>query len=748
MSFTDPSPSEITPIVRVDLGAPLGVRTVTSWDLERELVAAAVAGTVRGPGLSIGSGNLTIAHTDLSRTPWAKGALRIKTGGEAVLVGEASDGETMALDTWLVGPKSGSIGGASISVPLREKQYAGRRQQNLLPILAGAHADPAWIVDVLARQLGYYTTPPPVPSALTSLPMNGAVWEEANAANPSEFEVPTGWGALRGALGPTGLVDIAVQLGVSGWIYTQGVYIPMSDPRLMRDEPLFWTLDVRGVVEGWFGYGPTGQVHIRIDRDAGELAIRGGTSRAWVTVPFTPGANGDYPDRVQVQIERTGTPDPSDNPRSSIGTFGPSRARARSSATAPWSAWAVEPWVGVTNGIYDLAYKAAAGSSFAAAQVTTVADPLLWKPPTADIDKLGGIIVAPYLPATTDVWSGIQAVASSWLAAAWRDRDGVLRLRERGYLAGNGPVRESIDVGRKVEDLPWTLDPADTADRLVVQWSPVDVVTPIANEFPVLWEAPEALRVDPGKSVTLMADLDRLGFEHGTQFSPSNAVPWYPMWSIYGEQLSTWSANPERDGSGPQPGDGALQITTRRISAGRVEVTIRNASAQVLWTVDAQGNPHLKMRGWGRMDQNQPATIERGVPEDLATNKLEVSLGSHVQRAEDAEAIADHLYARLSAERMFRINSLRVVPDWSRDIGQIVELFHERSALRVKALIVKVAMSGDGGSVTQQLDVVWLVPTYRDLREAWVGRSYADLKAHWAGRTYADLTDDPLSTGA
>lgn len=177
MSFTNPQPSEVTPLVSVDLGAPLGVRSVVSWDLERELVGPSIAGNFRGPGLSIGSGSLSIAHNDLTVTPWAKGSARIKPGGEAILVGEAANGETMPLDTWLVAPKSGSVASAGMNIGLREKQYAGRRQDNLLPTIARSETEASWMIDVLGRQLGYYTTPAPVASCISSLPMNGAVWE-------------------------------------------------------------------------------------------------------------------------------------------------------------------------------------------------------------------------------------------------------------------------------------------------------------------------------------------------------------------------------------------------------------------------------------------------------------------------------------------------------------------------------------------------------------------------------------------
>lgn len=746
--WTDPQPNDDAPTVYVDLGAPLGVRAAVSGEESRELVGAGLPGNIRSAGLSIGGANLVAAHADLTRTPWAKGANRLRAGGEAVLWAEHDGEDPMPMGTWLIAPQSGSVVSAGISVQLREKQYEGRDQDNLLPTITQDGTEASWMIDVLLRQLGHYTTPPPVASCVSSLPMNGGTWEEGNLALARTVDAPIGWGGVRDALGPVGAHHIGAALGVTGWYFIQGFYIPVSAPWLLRDEPLYLTLDVVGTEEAWFGYGPWGQVHVRVDAVAHELGIRAGTDQPWVTVPYAPGLDPNHPQRVQVEIQRSGAPYPSDNPRESIGILGPSRARARSAHGAPWSAWAIDPWVGLTNGAYDLSYHGAAGSSFAGAQVTTEADPALWAPITARIDPLGGLISAPYLPASTDVWAGVQDVASSWLAAAWRGRDGVAQVRERGYLAGNGPVRESIDVGRRVEDLPWTLDPEDTADRLVVNWSPVDLVTTQAGVSPVLWEATEAVRLGPGELVIIRADLDRLGFPHGTQYSTKYAVSWEPMWGIYGEQLSTWSANPERDGTGPRPGDGALQVHTRHVSTGRLEVVIRNVSSQVLWTVDDQGAPHLKLRGWGRMDQEQQVTIERGLPAEEARNPLEVDLGRHVQRAEDAEAIADHLFARLSSDRLFRINRLRVVPDWTRDIGQIVELHHERSALRVKALIVNVTRPWSAAGARQYLDVVLLLPTYRDHREAWAGKTYADLKAHWAGKTYADLADDPLSTGA
>ncbi|MDN7120311.1 hypothetical protein INN71_02780 [Nocardioides sp. ChNu-153] len=618
--------------------------------------------------------------------------------------------------------------------------------------------DASWAIDVLARQIGFYSTPAPVASCVGSVPMNGGIWQEVSPASPLIMDVESGWGwgGVRGALGPVGAHRLYGSLGIRGYYYRSGVYFPAPTRRLMDDIPQFHTLDVVGTELIEVGIGAVGQAHVEIRADDGVLAVRGGTSRPWVTVPYTPGLDATYPHRVQVEMRRGGTPD---EPGGNVGTFGPVRARIRSAHDAPWSEWAIDPWVGLSQGLEDVRISGGDGSSFCGWQITTDTDPALWAPPTADIVKLGGNVQAPYLPATTDPWSGIQEFAASWLAAAWQDRHGVLKVRDRAYLAGGAPASAvvTIDVGQRVEDLQWTLDPADEADRLTVTYSPVDPVVPTNDPetghrvAPILWEASEALELAPGERREIYADVDELGLDLGGVYQQAVGTPWVQLYDTASDDAvySTWAASPVRSGAEPSPGPGALAIYATRVSAGRFKILVFNQTPLVLYTVDGEGRPHLKLRGEVRFDQDQTATVERGAGEYDAAQPLPVDLGRHVQRPEDAAAVADFLWAR-AQQPGYRLNSVRIVPDWSRDIGDVVMLRHPRSDLAQKALVTKDARRGQAGQVEQHLDLVVLPWTWADFaaQSEQTDRTWGDFADEWAGRTWGDFADRPIETGA
>lgn len=742
MSFTDPQLSSVSPTVTVDLGAPLGVRAVLSWQIDREIVGSVLPGNFRGrSGLTVGTADVTVANPGVSKTPWAKGTDRITDGGTAVLTAHR-DGETWPLGTWLVAPQSGSLVSGRVAVVLREQQSAGR-VTNLLPAVTDAMADPAWMIDTLARQAGYWSTPPPVESCILSLPLNGAMWAEVGQDVYTSI-YPEAWGQLGGVTGPLGPWSVEAGFAPGGeYGEAQGFTWELSRATLTGGESLFITATVEpgGTLPiNWPTNGLAGGPDIEIRTATHQVAVRGNPSQPWALTTYEPGLDPRHPHRVQVEVQRDGK---ITNPLVDryVGIFGPMRARARSSHDAPWSPWAVDPSTRtdyVARSIWITSTAAASGVQF-----TTATDPALWDRVTCDIEPLGGVVIAPFLPSSVDAWPGLQQVAASWLAVVAPDAEGVLRGRGRDYLAGIGDVVETIDVGRAVEDLPWRIDPADAADRLTVSWSPVDVVdaTPGASGVsPELWSANEAIRIEPGKTVEVIADLAELGFV-------STLTQWLPAWLPNAAIRPNWDARFQRGGGGGQPPPNALEISDRQISAGRVLIRIRNTTSGVLYTVNDQGQPWLKLMGWRRMDQKQPQLIELGASAETAVAPLAIDLGRHVQRFEDARAIAEFIWSRVQ-EPGYRVTSVKVAANWARDVGQIVRLMHARSDLSTKALITKVSMTGEFGRTEQRLDLVLLVPTWHDFDAAWEGQTWDDFDAHWSNRTWDDFDTDPLSTGA
>jgi len=84
------------------------------------------------------------------------------------------------------------------------------------------------------------------------------------------------------------------------------------------------------------------------------------------------------------------------------------------------------------------------------------------------------------------------------------------------------------------------------------------------------------------------------------------------------------------------------------------------------------------------------------------------------------------------------------VPDWSRDLGDVVTLSHPRTGLDVKALVVKIGRDGEPGRVSERLDLVILPPTWTDFDAANAARTWDTWDAAWTGKTWNDFDRDPL----
>jgi hypothetical protein len=698
---------------------PAGVAEVTAWSVDREIVGKVLPGQVRArSGLSIGSASATIRQpSGKPMTPWGRGDRQIVTSGAANLY--ATDGDPLAderrnLGSWQVDPAQGSLLSPTVPVELIESQYAGRTQLHLLPPNDGDWCDPAWVVSVLAAQAGFHAVPPPVPSAVFAASMSGSLWPERGIIN--SYYSPSEWSRATGPLTPVG--------GLAGIDFA-----PQADVLSIGGVSAFVTFNVLGTATVQLGY-PLVETRPAIQiRPGGILAARATEAAPWVTVDYEAGLSPAHPLRVQVEVQRDGEP----------GAWTQFRARARSGPDAPWSPWATSNVASNHQTMNWLQLEVPATSAIAAMQISTDADPALWAPATADIDALGGKMTVPWLPGTMDAWTGIQEICATYCGATWIDNDGILKTRDRRYLAGNSAHVETLDIDTMVEDLGWSTDPADSADRLVVTYNPSDVERYAGDgeSFgPIIWEAPDVLELLPHQSIEVVADLE---------FYANAITQWLPVWDLGAYTASSWSAFDNREGSGDHAADEALVITTRQISTGRMIITVRNTTAGTLYTVDGTGAPCLILRGYKVARQANQATITRGLADSEARNELTVDLGRYVQTPEDANTLADFIWARVS-QPMWKATAVRVTLDWTRDIGRIVLLAHPDSDLQVKALVVGLHMTGVDGSVEQLLDLVILPPTWFDFDQAWAGETWAGFDGTWAGANWSAFDNDPLKT--
>lgn len=712
---------------------PAGLVPVGTWSMERELVGSLLPGNVRArTGLSVGAASASIAQMAVAPlAPWAVDDDRRVTVGHPVDLYAAHDGHDdpirVDLGDWVVAPTSGALLSPSVDIDLVERQGLNRTSlEHRLPtplarIFTATLTELAWMPTTLAAQLGYHAVPPPVPSTILAVPAQGHVAALQGPGLPQVDTLtpagPGGWDRSTGPIGAHRFLQFKYLIGSGEWLTAAG-------------QSVYLTVNYGGTVEFWSEFTTAAGFGIAL-RPGGVLAVRvnPGSVGTWATGTFAAGDDPVHPNRVQVQIERTGT-------TSSMGV----RVRARSSATAAWSAWITAPNTMAPQTFTGLMIDTpdtSVDDAFSALQITTSADPKLWAAPNADIDPLGVLVGAPWLPATTDAWTGIQEVCEAALGACWVTRDKTLMVRDRNYLAGVDRPAVEFDVARHASDIAWTMDPADTADRLVVTYQPMVTVQALIGSTPAfdVWSSDTVLRVPAGGTVKVVVELG----------GPVEAqiAPWVPAWDPTQEFFSTWSAFPNPDGTGAHAVDGALAIAVEWVNTGRMVLSVTNTTGTPLYTVDATGQPCLFARVWSRIDQNDPDLVVRGVSESRATNPLTIDLGRHVQRAQDAEAIADFIWARVSTP-MWRADSVGVKLDFSHDIGEVLHLVHERSGLDVKALVTKVSYGGSPGQVSQSLDLVLLPPTWSDFDEAWVGKTWDDFDALWSAATWNDFDRHPL----
>lgn len=702
-------------------GRAPGVVPVSSWQVERELVGSALPGNIRArSGLSVGTASAEIAQVAKGLTPWALAASRrVITGAKADLYA-SHDGWASAarvdFGDWRVAPTSGALGSAGVSVELVERQYRGRVQEHRMPPpdmpLTGSETDPAWIIDRLARQMGYYLTPPPAPSTLISFPLTGSgTTELPNVQGLSVMEVPA-WGNDLGMVSPE-----------TGDWYVQE-YHEHTVPVVGGVQTCYVTMNVVGQVVVLLG-----EAHaLRFDADAHTVSVSndfyGGP--AWVARSYTPGLDANHPNRVQVEVART----------LSGSTWTACTIRVRSAADAAWSATAtssasepVDPAEDAVtiisgNGLTEV-------GSATGFQLSLAADPELWTASERPISlpSLGGIIDAPFVGADTDVWSAIQDVCAAWMAACIVSTDGALRVLTRDDLNGFRVDVATVDVGSSFEDLPWSLDPADVADRLELTFTPPAFQNYESGEWPpVLWQSEEVIEVAPHSTITIKATLSRAG---------SALLGWFPAWGTPTTK-NTWSAFTTADASGTHVDIDALAFKTTPISSSLVEIAVTNTLNDKVYLIDASGSPCLILRAARVASFETQQVVARGAQVADADNPVTVDLGYYVQHAEDAEELADYLWSRVSTP-MWKASSVRVRLDWEHDIGRVLRLQHDRSDLDAKALVTKVSWSGSPGEIQQTLDLVLLPVTWADFDEAWASGTWADFNETWASKSWADF---------
>lgn len=757
----------VTPPVRLDVvGAPwLADAAITSWQVEREIASSTLPGQIRHrSGLSIGAASVNVTQQGRTVTPWS--AEPVQAAGSARLYAATSDGD-VELGAWVVDPVSGALTTPELQVDLLEAQYAARRDPAAmpfigLPALAGfsgpleADADGIWTVSRIAAQVGYHNVPPDGPSTIVSVPLTGSTaalsryvgWEGGDLgkwAGPGTGGVR--WIDTGGGIGLEAVGSFSGLRG--GWIFNS---TPQVSNILAAGKPVWITLNMAGTLvieDDPVTASILPSFRIDVNSTNGRCSIRHGLANgAWSAATvgdWVPNQSPNWPTRVQIKLTRTNNGLTDDAFRWTSTTIEVVSAPGATGTpiTATGSAERAAGWDHFQYGTRGAGGTVRMNGLQIASGVSAAQNAEVWKPRNADLALLGGKVGAPWVPPNTDAWTALSDAAAAWGAAAIISPTGRLKILDQHALSGAGNLGRPVDIGREWTDLPWTLDPADTADRLEVTYQAAAFSYPVAADAtsPILWNPEEVIRLLPLATVTVRANLDKFAAGIFREWVRSDRTISPPS-EMY---KSTWEANTFRNGKGTRASSRPFGISMKMTSANRIDLTLTNRTNQQWFLVNPEGEPHLAIRALAVAEFEAEQVITRGLSAEDAKNPLTVDLGTYVQRAEDAAAIADFLWARVN-QPMWRADSVRCRLDWTHDIGEVLALTHARSGLTSKALVTKVAYDGKPGEYAQTLSLVLIPPTWDDFDAAWAGKTWAAFDAAWAGKTWTAFDRLPTST--
>jgi hypothetical protein len=742
----DPVTTPVAALV-VDLGDGPEALEVISWEYARDLTGGSLPGQVRGAtGFALGSGSASV-HVADGRTPWTGGGtlpgrsctLEAGHGGDRLPQATAqvrsvnassalSTERVLPLEDDLRGMRSPMTGDLSVQYGYAVGEVA----------LLGV--DAVSLLAAAGRAGGFRATPPPLAAAgfltgtLASIPAQGT--PEAEVGRVSGASSTTRWVRMApvadwGGARLVGFVGGAINASVtdpdptlrSPWSHVVLVAVVPRDPDAGAGPAFINTTIAPDEATGL----PAFSVGIRRFRD-------GFTSLTW-------GAD--------TQLNTSATSDLIVADFDMKASTGP-RARFWRGAAAGWSAWWTPPSApavpAVARVIQVTANIGATATPVAGVQVirgvaatadAVLAD-LLAFTPSADLEPARVSLQVPDIPADASAWQVVQEVAASTLGAAWIDERGRLVYRSRDSLRGAGAPVETLGVDG-LADLPWSISVDDVADRVSVSYSPPVVVTSPQDAPPrvTVGRAAAAVRVPAFNTVVVDVDLDGAAAEIDEN--------WLPLWGGGSTaDWSRWAAATSADGGGTQPADGALSIRSVLLNPRRARLTITNNTFDTLWTVDGTGAPSLIIRGRLLATPGEPVTISSGLAEDVAVNALDVDLGSYVQDDATAQEMLAWITGMVTAPLPV-LEDVEVVPDLRRQLGDVVTVVDpDHTGVRSKALVVGVRNAGRVGSLTQQLRLAVLDPTFNDLDRYLAAQgvvTFDDLDAHLDAVGVVDFDD-------
>lgn len=662
-------------------GAPVGTAIVGAWSTSRQLTGGNLPGQVRGAtGFSVATGAVTFAQPKgAPLSPWGRGNLSLSPGGACALFASHTGPSALSalkLGAFLVAPIEGASTSKYIGLDLEENSVRLRRPFTLNWAYdpKAKALDAAWVLVKIAATNGFVATAPAFSGSVLSAPLDGS-----GSLSVGSHQIPGTffWGSWEGMVGLGGGSRMVIE--------------PSTDFPTMNRRSRVVTCTVGGGGARFVFGGVT------FDITPEGIWVREGSSlRASAAFP-----SGVLTRRVSVYLERVDATTLDVHymadggawsiitdvlPFAGLPEWPESSTLIVSTQSNPDDRWVNAVSMRVGNGP---SIRPTGGKFY----------------PTARIEATGSVLAGVFDVRDESAWAVAQEIAAATLGAVWITEDGIFTYRGRDSLRGSGSVTETIEALDSLEDVPWRVDPGDIADRVELTYSPSNVLSSSKNAI-TIWESTDLIRVPSGDTVNIVATLDG---------STPQASPFRALWDeeYPASQYSRWAASTTVAGGGERPATHRVKVSVKMLSPSRARISITNRTDGPLWMVDGNGNPCLTLRTGSYITAGEPAVAASGKPAEKAVSPLTLDAKQWVQDANTAQQIVAWVAGQTSKAQA-SIPQVRVKPDLSRQLGDIVRLTDEHTGLRTKAIITGADQAGDDQSYTQLLTFAVLDPIFAD----------------------------------
>lgn len=658
-----------------------GTASVGSWEVSRNLIGSALPGQIRGAsGFSIATGSVTFpqpAGNPLS--PWGRGSLNLGPGGKCTLRAVNREaGTVIVLGKFEVAPISGKNTQNWVNLDLEEDSKRLRSPISVpwRYVDAEPFVDAAWVLSEIASQGGFETSPPEQHQALVSVPLCGALRPRAGVLSAGTGKFTSVGGAA--GLGPESTATYTeARAGFDGAVLNERCVSALVAGNGGMVSFGGITIDIRHTHVLAWGQGVTATHALPATQDKARYvtvrAARSANGRVITFFVHTP--QGGW-QAMQSLTMPAATPAWTGETPTTISTL-----------TTTMGGAGDERWISAVQ-TWCWANDQTAPTYAPTAQIEVADSPL------------GGVLGMD----VSNAWKMAQDIAVATMGAVWISETGVFTYRNREALRGAHGTIDQVEALDKFESLDWTVDPEDVADRVELSYIPTQVVK--TSSETTLWEATEPIRVGPGQTVEIYAEFpgatDRL-------------APFLPIWDegAPADRYSRWAAAYSADGTGERPADRVLSFNLTLVTQSKVRISITNNGAANLWMVDATGNPCVILRTSLQVLPGEPVTISSGADETEALNPLSIDAGAWVQDAGTANLMLSWA-ASQTARAQAVITQVRVKPDLTRQLGDVIKLTDGHTGLVAKAIITGTNSSGDHSGYTQHLDLALLGVTFSD----------------------------------